>query len=205
MVIRRYRPDDRARLREICVRTGAAGGDATGRWSSDDLLPDVFLDPYLVADPEWAWVADDGSGDGAGAVGYLVATPDTRAFARWWRREWTPQQVERHPRLVAGRDPAESELVERLYDPEVLTTSAIEAYPAHLHIDLLPEAQGRGLGRALIETLIDALAAHGVPGVHLTIDPANTAAAAFYERIGFARVEPGGALFVRAVDPEAAR
>ena len=58
-------------------------------------------------------------------------------------------------------------------------------YPAHLHIDLLPELQGQGFGRRLIDTLRAALAARGVPAVHLGMDAANTGARAFYDRLGF--------------------
>ena len=58
-------------------------------------------------------------------------------------------------------------------------------YPSHLHIDLLPDAQGQGAGRRLIETLTTSLAAHGSPGVHLGVAVRNQNARAFYERVGF--------------------
>ena len=68
----------------------------------------------------------------------------------------------------------------------MLLIPEVDEYPAHLHIDLLPEAQGRGFGRALIENaLITALSHAGVPGVHLTMDPANAPARAFYTAVGF--------------------
>lgn len=54
-----------------------------------------------------------------------------------------------------------------------------------LHIDLLPGLQGRGFGRALIDAFRTALAARGVPGVHLGMDAANAGARAFHERLGF--------------------
>ena len=54
--------------------------------------------------------------------------------------------------------------------------------------DLLPEAQGQGWGRRLIEALLDELAARGATGVHLEMDPANEAAGAFYARLGFSRL-----------------
>jgi ribosomal protein S18 acetylase RimI-like enzyme len=67
-------------------------------------------------------------------------------------------------------------------------------YPAHLHIDLLPETQGQGLGRRLIETLFAELERRGVPGLHLGMDPENVGAAAFYERLGMTELPaaPGG-------------
>ncbi len=62
-------------------------------------------------------------------------------------------------------------------------------YPAHLHIDLLPELQGQGWGRRLIEALRDRLRAAGVPGVHLVAAGTNAGAIAFYERLGFTRLD----------------
>jgi ribosomal protein S18 acetylase RimI-like enzyme len=62
----------------------------------------------------------------------------------------------------------------------------IGEYPAHLHIDLLPEAQGKGWGRALIDALLAALRNRKVPGLHLGVGGANTGAIAFYKKLGFA-------------------
>lgn len=70
----------------------------------------------------------------------------------------------------------------------------VAAYPAHLHIDLLPAWQGRGHGRALMHTLLRALQDKGVPAVHLSMVTANTPARAFYDRLGFHEIavpEPG--------------
>lgn len=61
-------------------------------------------------------------------------------------------------------------------------------YPAHLHIDLLPQLQGQGWGRRLIEELVGMLRARGVTGLHLVADADNASALAFYDRLGFARV-----------------
>ena len=58
-------------------------------------------------------------------------------------------------------------------------------HPAHLHIDLLPELQGQGWGRRLIDTLAGALRERGVSGLHLVASADNTGALAFYARLGF--------------------
>ncbi|MGK0618858.1 GNAT family N-acetyltransferase [Meiothermus cerbereus] len=64
-----------------------------------------------------------------------------------------------------------------------------DAYPAHLHIDLLPRAQGRGLGRRLMEVFLARLRELGVPGVHLGVGQRNAGALAFYQRMGFVRLQ----------------
>ena len=80
-------------------------------------------------------------------------------------------------------------MLELGYRPERMLTRDLDEYPAHLHIDLLPSAQGHGLGRALMTTLLEALTWRGIPGVHLEMDPANTGALRFYEKLGFTRLE----------------
>lgn len=79
---------------------------------------------------------------------------------------------------------------------EMVPTDVIAGATFHLHIDLLPRAQSRGLGRALIGELLGRLAAAGSPGVHLSVDPRNTAAIDFYDRLGFRRLPAGSAVLM---------
>ncbi|MET0353639.1 MAG: GNAT family N-acetyltransferase, partial [Plantibacter flavus] len=72
-----------------------------------------------------------------------------------------------------------------------LAPELLAQYPAHLHIDLLPETQGMGVGRRLIDAFCGLLAERGVPGVHLGVGVSNTGAQQFYQRTGFTRVEGG--------------
>ena len=51
-------------------------------------------------------------------------------------------------------------------------------------VQLLPECQGRGIGTAIVRTVIEQAAASGVP-VELSVVPANHRAQRFYERLGF--------------------
>jgi len=92
--IRPYRRDDRDAVFEICLRTAAGGGDATGVYSDDALMPEVFALPYVEYDPGLAFVVDDGYGR---ALGYIIGVADTRAFVDWWGREWGPAFRTRHP------------------------------------------------------------------------------------------------------------
>jgi ribosomal protein S18 acetylase RimI-like enzyme len=185
--IRPYRAADRDGIIEVCVRTAAGGGDATGVYSDDLLMPEVFALPYVEYAPELAFVVDDGRGERV--LGYVLGVADTRAFVEWWRREWSPGFRARHPLPgpPTGHAPAftEEQLIEAGTDPERMLIAEVDAYPAHLHIDLLPELQGQGFGRRLIDTLRAALAERGVAAVHLGMDAANTGARAFYDRLGF--------------------
>jgi ribosomal protein S18 acetylase RimI-like enzyme len=177
-IIRPYRKQDLDAVYDICVRTADTGGDGRGLNSSDTLVGDVYAAPYVTLEPEHAHILDDGTGQ---AVGYILGTADTASFARRFRDEWLP--------VVAGRyaegDPRDADLLQRLHQPEWMVRPGLDDYPAHLHIDLLPEWQGRGFGRGLMDAFLGGLRAAGVRGVHLGMSPENTAARAFYDRLGF--------------------
>lgn len=184
-LIRRFQPADRHGIAEVCLRTAAGGGDATGVYSDDTLMPEVFALPYVEYAPELTFVVSDGHR----VLGYVLGVADTAAFVEWWRREWAPEFRTRHPAPgpPRGREPGFSEeaLIQAGVDPDRMLIAELDDYPAHLHIDLLPELQGQGFGRKLIDVFRAALASRGVPAVHLGMDAANTSARAFYDRLGF--------------------
>lgn len=184
--IRPYRPDDRAEVAHVCLNTAAGGADATGVYSDDALMPEVYALPYVEYAPDLAFVVEDDDGR---VGGYVLGVADTAAFIEWYAREWAPGFRARHPSPgpPTAQRPAytEAQLIADGGEPERMRIVELDAYPAHLHIDLLPALQGRGLGRRLIDTLRAELAGRGVPAVHLGLDPANTGARAFYERLGF--------------------
>src|SRR5437764_14157007 len=90
--IRPYRAEDLAAVYDVCVRTADAGGDARGKYHSDDLMPDLFAGPYVFLEPDFAFVLDDGQS----AVGYVIGTPDPAAFPRAYRARWTRRLAVRH-------------------------------------------------------------------------------------------------------------
>ncbi|MGX6606358.1 GNAT family N-acetyltransferase [Micromonosporaceae bacterium Da 78-11] len=175
--IRPYRSGDLDAVYDICVRTAEAGADGRGRYSSDRLVGDIFAAPYVTLEPELAHVLDDGTGL---AVGYVLGTADTARFVRRYRAEWLPAVDSRY-----GNDPRDQAMLSLHHDPERMLVPELADYPAHLHIDLLPEAQGKGFGRGLMTAFLRDLRAAGVARVHLGMVPTNTAARAFYDRLGF--------------------
>ena len=183
-MIRRYQPADYDAVSAICTQTAEAGGDATGLYVSDELMPDVFVRPYVAYQPDLAFVVEDARG----VAGYIVGVADTAAFTQWFRREWLPREIAgryEHTQPVVSKD----DLIRHLgFWPERMLIPELDEYPAHLHIDLLPRLQGQGWGRQLIETLASSLKDRGVPGLHLSMDAANTGARAFYDRLGFAEL-----------------
>jgi ribosomal protein S18 acetylase RimI-like enzyme len=183
MRLRAFATCDLPGMYRVCLLTGDAGSDATGAYRDPDLLGHVYAGPYPVADPGLTWVVTDDAGT---VAGYVVGTADSQAFARWQEESWWPALRERLPRPDEADDPRrDHELLRVVHDGATYDPAVTDAYPAHLHIDLLPHAQGRGLGRTLIATLAAALRERGVPGLHLGVSAANTGAIAFYDRVGF--------------------
>lgn len=163
-------------IARICLATGADGGDASGMFADDALLADVYAVPYLYgpACVALAWGV-------AGEVrGYILGATDTREFQRWFVEEWWPSRPKRTPRTSD-----DEWLIPSAADPARLLGPVLEDYPAHLHIDLLPDQQGRGAGRQLIEAFCAAAADAGAGGVHLVASATNPFAAGFYPRVGF--------------------
>ncbi|MDX3071315.1 GNAT family N-acetyltransferase [Streptomyces sp. NPDC088354] len=179
--IRPYRPEDRADLYDVCVRTGHEGGDARALYADQDLLPDIFAGPYAHLEPDLAFVVDDGTR----VVGYVVGAADTAAFVRRFRDEWLPTVADRHPAPKGVPLTPDEEMARLLHWPERMILPELAGHPAHLHIDLLPEYQRAGYGRELMARLLAALAARGAGAVHLGMVTANTPARAFYDRLGF--------------------
>ncbi|MFD0902018.1 GNAT family N-acetyltransferase [Actinomadura sediminis] len=182
-------PSEVERIYEICLRTGAHGRDASGLFDDPRLLGDVYAGPYLAHSPDLAWVlAQD---ERSLPLGYFLAVADTVAFERELEDAWWPRLRARR----AGRPVRPGSLDARLRAlidaPPRTPASITDRYPAHFHVDLLPEAQGGGNGRRLWATAVDALRARGVPGVHLGVAARNTNALGFYEHLGFGLLEDG--------------
>ncbi|MFC1408050.1 GNAT family N-acetyltransferase [Streptacidiphilus sp. N1-12] len=179
--VRPYRPEDRAALDDICVRTADGGGDSREVYPDLQLMPSIFAAPYAVLEPDLTFVVDDGER----AVGYVLGTADTETFVKRFRAEWLPTLTARYP-APTGEPSTPSEVMVRLMHwPERMLVPELAAYPAHLHIDLLPEHQRAGHGRELMTAFLAALQTKGVPAVHLGMVTSNTKARAFYDRLGF--------------------
>jgi ribosomal protein S18 acetylase RimI-like enzyme len=199
--IRAYRPTDLDAVYDICVRTADIGGDARGMYVDDRLMGDIFAAPYATLEPEHAHVLDDGTGT---PVGYVLGTADTARFVRRYRDEWLPVTAGRYP---APADPpvTPTDFMLGLHlNPERMLVPMLADHPAHLHIDLLPEWQGRGWGRGLMEAFLRSVRAAGAERVHLGMAPANTGARAFYDRLGFTEIpvgDPGVVYLGRSTAP----
>jgi ribosomal protein S18 acetylase RimI-like enzyme len=200
--IRPAGPHDAAVLYDICLRTGDAGADATGLYQDAALLGHVYAGPYLMMSEGLGFVLtdarpdpSDGESDPVARVtGYVVGAADSLAFEAQCERLWWPALREQYPVLPPWKDeddrpPTDAALVAQIHHPQRWDSDLAKTYPAHLHIDLLPQAQGHGQGRRLIDAFVDEVRSRGATGVLLGVAAKNRHARGFYEHLGFRQLE----------------
>lgn len=178
-----FHSGDEDAVYEVCLKTGDAGQDASSLYSDPKALGHLFVGPYLRLEPELAFVLVDSSG----VCGYALGALDSERFFVAYLNEWLPQIRRAHPE--PSGDPAQWTLTQRIYHqyyrPRIFFPDSFKDYPSHLHIDLLPRAQGRGNGSRMMQVLLEALRNRASPGVHLSMAASNRRAEKFYRKLGF--------------------
>jgi len=182
--IRSAKPGDEPGAYYVCLKTGDYGKDGEPFYREDpDALGRIFVGPYLAYEPTLSLILEDQEG----ICGYALGAFDSRGFFNRYETEWRPALCARFAEPQG--DPKTWTRVQHVYSwyhhPDYFCPEPYETYPSHLHIDLLPRAQGRGYGRRMLEQVMDRLRARGSPGAHLGVSAINTPAFGFYERLGF--------------------
>lgn len=186
MIIRKSTIQDLPYIYDICLKTGDSGKDATPFFEDAAMLGSYYAAPYVVHSPNDCFVVIE---DGL-VSGYILSTKDTNPFYEWLNGEWLSSIQEMYKNGFTPKSEKESSLLKTIMKgAELEKSSWLKDYPAHLHIDLLPRLQGKGAGKALMNTLFNHLASLGVCGVHLGVDINNQNAIGFYKKIGFSVLE----------------
>lgn len=175
---------DRVALRALFDRAGA-GSPTASLWGHPDSEAAMYLDPYVEREPDSLFVALVGGHP----VGYLTGCPDTGRFPgedevmvevikrfRLYRRPGPLRFLARaaldSARGAIRREPSAG----AFHDPR---------WPAHLHLNVAPEARGTGVADALVARWFERLREIGSPGCHLRTLCENTRAIRFFGRVGF--------------------
>ncbi len=202
--IRDVQPGDVDALYRIALATGDSGADAARLYRDPKLVGALYAAPYAVLAPELALVAEDASGVG----GYILGALDTLAFEVRLEAEWWPALRRQYadPTGDPARWSIEQLRAYQIHHPRPPPARITDPYPSHLHINLLPRLQGRGLGKAMIDAWLARIAAAGSRGVHLGVSPANHRALRFYAAYGLEefrfpqpRAKPDTIYFVRSL------
>lgn len=137
-------------------------------------------------------------------VGYVVGGRFRRALSGFVHanRAALVRRVATRPWLVANPVVRERLMrarrwVRRRHLPPMGTGAATAANAPMtfgiLVVAVAPEARRHGVGRSLLGAAEEAAAAQGVRTLHLTVEPSNAGAIAFYERSGWSRAPDGDA------------
>lgn len=170
--IRKYRESDRDAVRRICHLTATAPAYV----KNPELVATLYADYYTEFEPDGIFILARDEDDVA--VGYILSSLDYKTFVKTFTRYVMPRvrklsRIEAFTHFFAFR--------QSLY-------MDAKKYPAHLHIDILPEAQHQGYGAKLMDALMDYLAEKGVKGVHLGVGGDNAGGIRFYEKYGFTMI-----------------
>ncbi|MES1990232.1 MAG: GNAT family N-acetyltransferase [Pseudomonadota bacterium] len=184
MNIRHVTKDDLPALYDIALKTGDAGQDATHLHKDPKLIGHIYAAPYAIFEPESGFVVEDDEG----VAGYIVGTCNTLAFDDLLENEWWPLLRKNYA------DPSDIPFNEwnadqlrafLIHYPFKVPQRIVDTYPSHLHINLLPRLQGKGVGVQLIDRWLQQMDMAGSRGVHLGVAPTNERALYFYRNYGF--------------------
>ncbi len=166
--IREITQKDVERVKFICKETAPHkenNDEVTG-----EIIANTYATYYVREEPEVCFGLE---ADGL-LVGYIICSANVKKFKKNFRKT-DLKEIKKLNKASA----AESWFIPF---PYMVFKSK---YPAHLHINLLPEYQGKGYGTEMLETLFAALKERGINGVMLLASAENKGAIKFYKRNGF--------------------
>lgn len=190
--IRPFKPTDLEGLYAISLMTGHEGGDASHLYEEGKLMGHIYAAPYALLEPHFALVVEDEHG----VAGFALGTPDTDAWFQRLESEWWPRLRDTYadPGSVPSADwSPDQRRAFMIHHPAPTTQRICERYPAHMHLNLAPRIQGRGVGSRLFSEWLARAAERGVTALHIGANRANHRAIGFWSRQGFIPVpEPAG-------------
>ena len=141
-IIRPARPGDEPGAYYVCLKTGDSGRDGEPFYREDpDALGRIFVGPYLAFEPDLSLILEDTEG----ICGYALGALDSKTFYGRYEAEWRQDLCARFP--APRGDSKGWTRVQQVHDyyhhPDYFYPEPYAAWPSHLHIDLLPRAQGR--------------------------------------------------------------
>lgn len=169
-MIRKFCNTDKSSVQNICIETAPASMKDSEE--KRKILLARFCDYYIEMCSDTCFVCEEGGV----CIGYVICCPDAVKF----RKEF-PKFTDRSGKLNL------SQKFQCLGDVFLYLPFKTK-YPAHLHIDILPEFRRKGIGRRLINALTEELKNQGKCGVMLAVSSDNKNAQMFYGALGFKKI-----------------
>ena len=183
--IRSYKSADTSAVYEICLKTGNSGQDATHLFSDPLVLGHIYVGPYMEFEPQSVFILEDDQGP----CGYIMGVLDSQTYYQWMHSEWLPKMRVNYKKPTGNLDTWDEteKITDLLFHP--VSQRLLPDYPAHLHIDLLLRAQGKGQGKLMMDRFIDYLRYNKIPGLHLDLSSSNDRAFNFYRKYGMEELD----------------
>jgi GNAT superfamily N-acetyltransferase len=188
MILRSMKMDDLDSLYSISIATGLCGGDASKVYADRHLMGHIYSAPYCVLLPEFGVIVEDGTG----VAGFAVGAPDTRMWEERLNTEWWPSLQKRYPAPDLARQEtwsADERRMDMIHHPSPVPQEVVAQFPAHMHMNLLPRIQRKGVGRQLFEKWKDLAIDQGVGALHVGVNRRNGRALHFWHALAFEEIE----------------
>ncbi len=151
----------------------------------------VYSAPYALLAPDLVLVVVEGEE----VVGFAAGATDTVLWEDVLEKNWWPA-LRRHyadPDAASfARWTADQRRASAIHHPERAPRDVVAVYPAHLHLNLLPAAHGKGVGPMLLKAWLERASQRGATAVHVGVNRANRRALRFWGRNGFTTLDPQG-------------
>ncbi|MCF7729124.1 MAG: hypothetical protein K9M81_02020 [Chthoniobacterales bacterium] len=185
VVIRPYRQEDRARVRELCCETGFLGRDIAPVFEDRDLFADYLTRYYTDVEPESSFVLEH-----HGLIkGYLLGSrsPLRQQFFSFFNNiKLFLRGMSRYPRY----NKSTRDFIGWILRNSWREVPAAPRRSAHFHFNILPEAQGLAHSSALMNAYLDYLRDAGITSVYGQVVTFETRRGArVFERYGFQVLE----------------
>lgn len=190
MKIRAADQNDLEGFYAISLSTGHHGTDASSLYNDPKMMGHIYSAPYLTFSSELCFVVEDE----IGVAGFIVGVANTEQFVDRLERDWWPalRKIYAQPdEALRDEWTADERRCFMIHRPERAPVELTSAYPAHVHMNLLPRVQGRGIGPDLLAIWRTAARVSGARKVHVGVNRQNGGAVRFWQRNGF---EPLGHL-----------
>jgi GNAT superfamily N-acetyltransferase len=189
LILRPYATSDYDALYAISLATADAGSDASHLYRDKRLVGSIYAAPYAALEPDLVMVATDEIGVG----GFVLGALDTIAWEKRLERDWWPRLREHYPAVAPeARDDGnpDQRRIAMIHHPERAPVTVAKAFPAHLHLNLAPRLQGRGVGTRLFQAWLSLARDRGVSALHVGINRGNARALGFWCAMGFLPITP---------------
>ncbi|MBF2716908.1 GNAT family N-acetyltransferase [Agrobacterium vitis] len=175
-------------LFSISLATGHLGGDASHLYDDPKLIGLIYSTPYATLEPSMVLLVTDDQG----VAGFALGVTDTSLWEDRLERDWWPRLRAEYPDpsyLPSSEWTHDQRRFHMIHHPSRIPTAILGSYPAHLHMNLRPRAQGAGVGMRLLNAWLDLIAPYAPSGVHVGANRHNERAVNFWKRAGFRELE----------------